>query len=61
MPTVAATTILDRMGPKRSDPEYLKSLMDGAGARFLLLADLKPVIRSNADRTTVNLAWLSRA
>lgn len=60
MPTVAATTILDRMGPKRNDPDYLKSLMDAAGARFLILADLKPVIRSNAERTTANLAWFSR-
>ena len=61
MPTVAATTILDRMGPRRSDPEYLKSLIEARGARFLVLADLKPVIRSNAERTTANLAWFSRA
>ena len=38
MPTVAATTILDRMGPRRSDPEYLKSLIEARGARFLVLA-----------------------
>jgi len=61
MPTVAATTILDRMGPKRNDPDYLNSLMDAPNARFLVLADLKPVIRSNAERTTANLAWFSRA
>lgn len=60
MPTVAATTILDRMGPKRNDPDYLKGLSESAGARFLVLADLKPVIRSNAERTTANLAWFSR-
>lgn len=60
MPTVAATTILDRMGPKRSDPDYLKGLMEAPSARFLVLADLKPVIRSNAERTTANLAWFSR-
>ena len=60
MPTVAATTILDRMGPKRSDPDYLKGLMEAPSARFLVLADIKPVIRSNAERTTANLAWFSR-
>lgn len=60
MPTVAATTILDRMGPKRNDPDFLKGLMEAPAARFLVLADLKPVIRANAERTTANLAWFSR-
>jgi NAD+ diphosphatase len=61
MPTVGATTILDRLGPKRSDAEFLKSRLEGPGARFLVLADLKPVIRSNPERTTAKLAWFSRA
>ena len=30
------------------------------GARFLVLADLKPVVRSNAQRTEAKLAWFSR-
>ena len=42
MPTVAATTYLDRHGPKRNDPEFLKSLSEARSARFLVLADLKP-------------------
>ena len=60
MPTVGATLMLDRLGPKRSDAEFVKSKQDAPGARFLVLADLKPVIRSNAERTTAKLAWFSR-
>jgi NAD+ diphosphatase len=59
MPTVGATTMLDRLVHKRSDPEFVKSKLNAPGARFLLLADLKPVIRSNAERTTATLAWFS--
>ena len=61
MPTVAATTILDRLGPRRSDAEFIKSLTEASGSRFLVLADLKPVIRSDAERTVAKLAWFSRA
>ena len=60
MPTVGATTLLDRLGPKRSDAEFIKSRLEAPGSRFLVLADLKPVIRSNAERTTAQLAWFSR-
>jgi NAD+ diphosphatase len=61
MPTVGSTTMLDRLGPKRSDADFLKSKMEAPGARFLVLADLKPVILSNAQRTEAKLAWFSRA
>ena len=60
MPTVGATLMLDRLGPKRSDAEFVQSRQEAPGARFLLLADLKPVIRSNPERTTAKLAWFSR-
>jgi hypothetical protein len=59
MPTVGATTMLDRLAHKRSDPEFVKSKLAAPDARFLLLADLKPVIRSNPERTTAKLAWFS--
>src|SRR5512138_655799 len=59
MPTVGTTMVLDRVGPKRSDAEFLKSKLEASGARFLVLADLKPVIRSNAQRTEAKLAWFS--
>ena len=60
MPTLGATRLLERLGPKRSDAEFVKSKLDAPGARFLLLADLKPVIRSNPERTVAQLAWFSR-
>jgi NAD+ diphosphatase len=60
-PTVAATTLLDRAGPRRSDDAWLKSHVTGPSARFLLLVDLKPVIVSGPDRATSTLRWLSGA
>jgi NAD+ diphosphatase len=59
MPTVGPATTLDRLALKRSDPEFLKVKLEAPGARILLLADLKPVIRSNPERTTARLAWFS--
>jgi NAD+ diphosphatase len=59
MPTVGATLMLDRLALKRSDADFIKSKQNAPGARFLLLADLKPVIRSNPQRTTATLAWFS--
>jgi NAD+ diphosphatase len=58
-PTLHTTTSLDRLGLKRSDAAYLESLQQHPDARFLILADAKPVIRSNADRTEVGIRWLS--
>jgi NAD+ diphosphatase len=60
MPTVGSAMTLDRLGPKRSDSEFIKSKLEADGARFLVLADLKPVIRANKERTTAELAWFSR-
>src|SRR5215510_13513349 len=60
MPTVGAMVMLDRLGPKRSDADFLKSKLEAPGSRFLVLADLKPVIRSNPQRTEAKLAWFSR-
>src|SRR5262245_14633569 len=61
MPTIASTNMLDRLGPKRSDLAFVKSKLEAPGARFLVLADLKPVIRSNPQRTEARLAWFSLA
>lgn len=61
MPTVSATLMLDRLGHRRSDAAFVQSKLDAPDARILLLADLKPVIRSNADRTTAALAWFTSA
>lgn len=59
MPTVAATTLLDRAGPRRSDEAWLKAHAAHPASRFLMLVDLKPVIVSSPDRQTSSLRWLS--
>jgi NAD+ diphosphatase len=59
MPTVGPTTTLDRLAHKRGDDAFVKSKLKEPGTRILLLADLKPVIRSNPERTTAKLAWFS--
>ena len=61
MPTVAATTLLDRCGPKRADDAWIAAHRASAEARFLMLIDLKPVIVPGPDRSTGELRWLSRA
>ncbi len=61
MPTLSTTTLLDRAGPKRSDAEWVGARLADAAARFLVLADLKPVIVSSADRRNATLRWFSRA
>jgi NAD+ diphosphatase len=60
-PTVAATTLLDRAGPRRTDDAWLKAHAADPAARFLMLVDLKPVIAGSPDRTSSTLRWLSGA
>ena len=61
MPTVAATTMLDRAGPKRADAAWIVTQRAAANGRYLPFCDLKPVIISSADRASATLRWLSRA
>lgn len=60
-PTLGTTSVLDRQSTRRPDAAYLKDLAEREDARFLILADQKPVIRSNAERTEAHIRWLSRA
>lgn len=60
-PTLGTTTVLDRQGPKRADDAYVTGLLNRADARFLVLADSKPVIVGNKERTEASIRWLSRA
>ena len=60
-PTLGTTTQLDRQGLKRGDETYLAALSQRADTRFLVLADAKPVIRSNSERTEAHIRWFSRA
>ena len=61
MPTVAATTLLDREGPKRADAAWIAAHRAADSGRYLMFCDLKPVILSSPDRTSATLRWLSRA
>jgi NAD+ diphosphatase len=60
IPTLGTSTLLDRQGMRRTDEAYLVQLMAHVDARFMVLADQKPVIRSNEARTEVALRWLTR-
>lgn len=61
MPTLSTTRALERMGQKRSDADWIEARRTDPGARFLVLADLKPVILSSADRKSGAIRWFSRA
>jgi NAD+ diphosphatase len=61
IPTLGTSLALDRQGMKRSDETYLASLLAHDDTRFMVLADQKPVIRSNAARTEAAIRWLTRA
>jgi len=58
-PTLGASTLLDRLSHKRSDAAYLEALLKAPEARFLVLADQKPVIRSNPERTEGSIRWFT--
>src|SRR5690554_4741453 len=59
-PTLGASTLLDRQSGKRADSAYLEALLSAPEARFLVLADQKPVINSNPERTEGSIRWFTR-
>jgi len=59
-PTLAESTLLDRQSDKRADADYINGLKEDQRARFLILADFKPVIRSDDARTEAGLRWFGR-
>lgn len=59
MPTVATTTLLDRVGPKRADEAFIAAQRAAQNGRYLVFCDLKPVIASSQDRTSGDLRWHS--
>ena len=60
MPTVAASTLLDRAGPKRADATWIASHRAAHSGRYLMFCDLKPVIVTEPDRSSAALRWLNR-
>ena len=61
MPTVAATTLLHREGPKRADAAWIAAHRAADNGQYLMFCDLKPVIVPGPDRNSASLRWLSRA
>lgn len=61
MPTVAATTLLDRAGTRRADEAWLKAHLSNSTTQFLMLVELKPVITTGPDRSSSMLRWLTAA
>lgn len=59
-PTLGAATLLERQSHKRTDTAYLEALQAAPEALFLVLADQKPVIRSNPERTAGSIRWFTR-
>jgi NAD+ diphosphatase len=59
-PTLGTASLLDRQSHKRTDAAYLEKLAAAPVARFLVLADTKPVIRSNEARTEASIRWFTR-
>jgi len=60
MPTVAATTLLERAGPRRADEAFINDMRAAPEGRYLLFCDLKPVIHQSDDRAVARLRWHSR-
>ncbi|MEM1307512.1 MAG: hypothetical protein AAGG99_08300, partial [Pseudomonadota bacterium] len=60
-PTLTASTQLDRQSDRRSDADYIAGLLASPDARFMVLADHKPVIWSNDERTDGGIKWFTAA
>ncbi|MEO0731081.1 MAG: NADH pyrophosphatase zinc ribbon domain-containing protein, partial [Pseudomonadota bacterium] len=58
-PTLTASTQLHRESERRSDEKYIEKQLASADARFMLLADYKPVIWSNDERTDGGIRWFT--
>jgi NAD+ diphosphatase len=61
MPTIRPQLALNRMGEKRGDRAWLDGLRTSPEARYVLLADLKLAVVSNAERTQTRLRTLRGA
>ena len=59
MLTAKPSRQLNRMTHRRSQAAWLEALLRDDRTRFFVLADLKPVIRSDEARSTASLAWFT--
>lgn len=58
-PTLGPATGLDRSSDRRSDREYIDGLLGADNVRFLVMANGKPVVVSDAERTKASIRWFS--
>lgn len=59
-PTLRASVVLDRLAHVRADSAALAAHAHAPGARFLVLADGKCAVSSNADRSRTHIRWFDR-
>lgn len=57
MPTIGTADQLDRAARERTDPEWLARMFKDRGTKVAILADLKTVVESNADKTETHIRW----
>ncbi len=60
-PNIAAVDILDRHSDKRSDAAFIAHHRNSEGAKFIVLAGEKPVIRSGGEGHEGAVRWFTRA
>lgn len=58
-PTLGPATGLDRASDRRSDRDYMDGLLGADNVRFLVMANGKPVVVSDAARTHSAIRWFS--
>ena len=59
-PTLGSSTLLDRLSHRRCDAAFIEALSKAPEARFLVLADQKPIIVSDDARTRAGIKWFTR-
>jgi NAD+ diphosphatase len=60
-PTLGSSTLLDRLSHRRCDAAFIEALSHAPEARFLVLADQKPIILSSEARDKAAIRWFTRA
>ena len=58
-PTLGSTRGLERHSSQRMDADWLNGRLHGDTARIAMLVNMKPVIRSNPDRSQTEVRWFT--
>lgn len=60
LPTLGTAMSIDRAAARRSDAAFVEGLRNAPAARFMVLADQKPVVVSNDERTASHVRWFAK-